>query len=261
YVGSGTPLTSLDVTASTINLSAGDDSGIIPTVSTTNGQIYNGPVLLGADATLSDTGGGTITFSSTIDGTSLGDQSLSVITSGTVNLDGYVGANIPLASFGVEATTINLNAGDDNLAEPTVFTAAGQFYEGAVVLGADAQLVDIGGGIYFQSTVSGAQNLVTESLGGPVEFGGNVETLTSLLALGSAVYVGGDIKTTGATLLGGDDITFAGGVLDASTASLSADTFTFNGAETVNATTFEYAPMTVGGDVTLGTGGILSDPN
>ena len=131
----GTPLTSLDVTASTINLNAGDNLGLTPTVSTTNGQIYNGPVLLGADAALSDTGGGAITLTSALMAHHLGDQSLHPRRRRQVAIvDGYVGANIPLASFGVEATTINLNAGDDNLAEPTVFTAAGQFYDGAVNL-------------------------------------------------------------------------------------------------------------------------------
>ena len=68
YVGSSFALSSLDVTASTINLNAGDNGGLTPTISTTNGQTYTGAVVLGADATLTDASANGIDFAAMIDG-------------------------------------------------------------------------------------------------------------------------------------------------------------------------------------------------
>ena len=89
-----TPLTSLTTNAGgTTALNGG-------TVTTTGAQTYNDAVTLGADTTLTSTGGGALTLGSTVNGA----QNLTLNTAGLTTLLGAVGGTTPL-------TTLTTNAG------------------------------------------------------------------------------------------------------------------------------------------------------
>ncbi|HEY1172521.1 MAG TPA: hypothetical protein VGH19_14220 [Verrucomicrobiae bacterium] len=79
-------------------------------ITTTAGQTYTGAVLIGSDMTLSSTGGGNLTFTSTIDSTSGGAKDLTLSTSGTVNITGAVGGTAPLDVLDIRANAINFGA-------------------------------------------------------------------------------------------------------------------------------------------------------
>lgn len=75
------------------------------------GQDYDGPIYLDAPATLTDSGGGNISFCSTVDSGGGGPQPLAVSTGGYVYFGGNVGASGPLASLSVSAPTIYIPTG------------------------------------------------------------------------------------------------------------------------------------------------------
>ena len=88
---------SLNVDPATINLNG---SGI----TTAGAQTYDGSVVLGADNTLTSTGGGDITFSSPVDGA----HGLTINTGGTTAFNDKVGATTPLSSLDVTGNTITI---------------------------------------------------------------------------------------------------------------------------------------------------------
>ena len=188
--------TSLSVTGTLSNtggnLTLTDSSGIAfngGTASTSGDQTYSGPVTLDTDTTLTSTGGGTIDFGSTVDG------SFNLTVSGKGEFDGTVGGTTALAGLSVSGTTA-LDGG-------TVTTAGTQSYNGGVALGADTTLASTGGGaITLGSTVDGSFNL-TVNTAGVTTFGGAVGGTTALTSLttdaaGSTDISGGAITTVGA---------------------------------------------------------------
>ena len=161
-------------------------------VDTTGNQTYNDAVQLGADATLTSTGAGTIEFDTILDG----PQNLIVNTSGITRFDGAVGNVAALTSLTTDATgTTEINGG-------SVDTTGNQTYNDAVQLGADATLTSTGAGtIEFDTILDGPQNLIVNTSGitrfdGAV---GNVAALTSLTtdAGGTTEINGGSVDTTG----------------------------------------------------------------
>jgi hypothetical protein len=213
-------------------------------VTTTAGQTYNDKVTLGAaSTTLTSTGGGDITFGSTLDGAS----ALTVNTSGATTFAGIVGGVTPLTSITTDAPgTTAINGG-------AVTTTAGQAYNDNVTLGVAATTLTStgGGGIAFAQKVDGASALTVKT-SGATTFGGGVGGTTALISLttdapGSTAINGGAVTTTGAqtyndsvtlgavtttlTSTGGANITF-GSTLDGASA-LTVDTTgttTFDGA-------------------------------
>jgi filamentous hemagglutinin family protein len=158
-------------------------------VTTAAGQTYSGAVTLGANVTLSDSGGSPVDFKSTVDGA----QALTVTTAGTATFAGAVGGSTALTSLAVTTGTAALNGG-------TITTTGGQTYSGPVTLGAAASLSDTGGSaIDFASTVDGAQAL-TVTTTGVTTFGGAVggtTPLTSLAVTTGTVDLGANVTTTG----------------------------------------------------------------
>ncbi|MBL0718401.1 filamentous hemagglutinin N-terminal domain-containing protein [Piscinibacter sp. Jin2] len=142
-VGSGTPLSSLDLSAGAIQLSGG-------AITSTGNQTYTGAVTLGANTTLA-AGAGTVSFGSTVDGT----PSLTV-SAGTVDFNGAVGGSTALGMLELSAGSILLEGG-------MVQTSADQRYLGAVTLGVDTTLTAPGGEILFAAAVDGAHRLSAEA--------------------------------------------------------------------------------------------------
>ena len=154
-----------------------------PSIQTTGGgQAYNGPVFLFANPTLNDNNSGNITFYSTVDADSAGNnRTLTVETKGTTAFYDKVGGGHALYSLTVDDLVADAggpitlgNAGTD----PTMLVqteGGGQTYGSggngnAVTLGANTTLNDSSSGnITFYSTVdgttAGAQALTVETSG------------------------------------------------------------------------------------------------
>ena len=146
---------------------------------TGGGQSYNSPVVLQADATLTDTGNGTIQFASTVDDASAGTHNL-VVDAGTgiVTFGSAVGGSAALASLTVTGpTTLDSN----------VTTTGTQTFNNAVTLGAAATLATTNSAVDFASTVDGG-------------FALNVNAGTGVVTFGSTV--GGSAALTGLTVTG-----------------------------------------------------------
>jgi filamentous hemagglutinin family protein len=157
----------------------------VPCVETTAGQTYNVPITLGANATLTDTGGGAITFNSTVDGA----FSLTVNTAGETVIAGAVGSNTNLVSLVIDDSASGIVGGpvefnfDGTADGPTVTTTAGQTYNSAVVLNNDTALNDTNSGtIAFGSTVNGAFALSVNTAGNTT-FGGLLGGTTPLASV------------------------------------------------------------------------------
>src|SRR5204863_834148 len=76
-------------------------------ISTTGAQTYNDPVTLGANATLTSTGGGSIAFGGTVNGA----FGLAVSTGGVTTFGGAVGGTTALASGRAQAGTAGISSG------------------------------------------------------------------------------------------------------------------------------------------------------
>ena len=205
--------TSLTTTGGGFNLSGGS----VTTSSLLKGQSYGGEVRLGADATLTDTAKGPISFAlvnGLVNGPGTG-FALKVDTGGMTTFNNTVGAVFPLGGLTV--------TGAANLAGGTVATngTAGQNYQGAVTLsptGGTTTLTAGTGPIEFDAAVSGntpgsqALTLTTsglQTLGGAVGTGADpvtklVGTLASLTTgTGTVDLNGGAVNTTGAQTYNG----------------------------------------------------------
>ena len=119
-----------------------------PSVQTANGQTFGGPVTLGANIVLTDTGGNDINFNSTVDGTTSGGQALTI--NDGVNLGGAVGASVSLASFTVispGALALNQNITASSVAVHSGTDGSGNITFGpAVIVRADTQSYQAGDG-------------------------------------------------------------------------------------------------------------------
>ena len=273
-VGGGTALTAILVSGiGTL------DGGA---VTTTGAQNYNNAVTLGADTTLTSTGGGTITFGSTI------DNAHALTVAGNATFHDVVGGGTALTSLFVSGTS-TLKGG-------AITTTGGQTYTGAVKLSADTTLVSTGGsGITFDSTINGGFALETNTSGfttfggavggtialagltvdGPSALDGGTVTTTTTQTYKGLVSLGGDTNLTGtlvafnSTVDGSWNLTITGAAafngvvggvnpllsLDVTGASeISADITTMLGGALAAKQTYGGA-VTLGSDVVLSTGG------
>src|SRR4029079_18374095 len=135
-------------------------------ITTTGAQTYNDAMTLGTTAaTLASTGGGAITFNSTVQG----PQGLTVNTAGATTFNQAVGGGgNALANLSTDAAgTTAINGGAVN-------TAGAQSYGDAVTLGTDTTIT--GTGNTFSSTVNsaGANRALTVNDSGTTTFGGLV---------------------------------------------------------------------------------------
>ncbi|MGD1275766.1 MAG: filamentous hemagglutinin N-terminal domain-containing protein [Tepidisphaeraceae bacterium] len=175
-------------------------SSASPAVSTSGYQTYSDPVTLAADTALTDSGGGDITFNSTVDGA----FALTVNTGGNAVFGGLVGGTTPLTSLtindpasGISGGRVQFNAAGTT-ASPSVVTTAGQTYNNAIMLGANTTLADTGGGpITFKSTVDGAFALTVNTAGATTfvdDVGQNVQLTTLTIDDPASGIVGGPVQ-------------------------------------------------------------------
>jgi filamentous hemagglutinin family protein len=209
-VGGLTPLTSLSLNGTSLDLNGGS-------ISTANTQSYTGPVVLGADTTITSTSSGTgpISFSNTIDGS----HALSVISDSVVTFTGAVGGT-PLNSLSVTGSTIDVNGG-------SMTTTGNQTYTGAVALGTNATFDSSAsnGAIDFTSTINGANNLTINTGSGTTTLGGAIGGGTPIGALS---VTSGDINVN-------NNITASSVTLNSgSTLILNNSTITTGGAVTLS---------------------------
>ena len=180
----GAALTSLAVTAGTINLNGGSAT---TGVKTTNGQTYTGPVTLLSAETLTTTGNGTILFSgpaSTVNG----NFDLKVTDSGgagTVEFDGVVGGFAPLNSLAVTAGAIKLDS-DSITARSDIALSGTTTFSHALTLTADS--IETLGSIEPQST---PLDLTLTAVGGSVTLG-TVRNVARLGVTANTVTFTGD---------------------------------------------------------------------
>ena len=151
-------------------------------------QTFDGPVSLGADATLT---GNTVTFGSTVDDTVANTDNLTI--NGTVVFDGDVGVTTPLHTLAVNGNT-TFNA-------PTFNTCSTQTYNGPVSLETGVTLNANGATVEFDDTVD-SLNSTGRSLSvfGNAVFDGNVgETnqLSNLTVVNAATVNTALVNTTG----------------------------------------------------------------
>ena len=234
-VGGTTALMSLSDTGS----GATDLNG---NVTTTGNQTYSGPVLLGADDTLSTTNS-SVTFSSTVNG----PFALSVAAgSGTVSYNGTVGGIAALTSLNDTGSgTTDLNA--------NVTTTGNQSYSGPVLLGANDTLSTANSNVTFGSTVDGAYALTVAAGSGTVNYNGAVGITMSLASLsdtGSGTTdLSGNVTTTGTQTYSGSVV--LGATATQITSGLSnGNALTFTGAVTLDASSTQMT--TGGGNVLFG---------
>ncbi|MDD2899079.1 MAG: hypothetical protein PHI31_10235, partial [Desulfuromonadaceae bacterium] len=205
YVGSGGSLTGVI-----------SDAGVAATVqgviNTGGAQTYGGAVTLGGAATMMSTGSGDITFARTVDSGATA-YDLTISTAGTTTFSGVVGT-IPLNSLTITGGgTTRLNGGS-----VTTSGAAGQVYNGAVVLGADTVINSGSGPITLAGTLDGIHSLVLAAATGDITLSGAAGGTAPLgaVTITSAHDVTlSDMKAAGLTQSAGSGATALNGAVDA----------------------------------------------
>jgi hypothetical protein len=185
-----------------VNLSATNIDLNTAAPTTTNGQVYNGTVTLGADLTVA--ANGAVTFGAiNSDAT---PRSLTINNAGTTTFNGLVGGGAALTSLTTDA------GGSTVINTATISTSGAQSYGDNVTLSANATLASsASGNISFGGTVNGAFSLNINTTGttslGTV---GNSAPLTSIQTDGpGTLSLNGTITTTGAQTYN-DPVTLAG---------------------------------------------------
>jgi hypothetical protein len=194
--GATLSLATLESNLSAGNLTVGDGGQItiassisIDGANLGNFLTFNGPVSLGGDTDITNTG--LVTFSSTVDGSGPGQD---LDTNADTVFDAAVGSLTELGSLTVSGPATATLDGN-------VSTIGAQSYGGAVSLvSGDVNLTSTGGSLTFDSTVNGPHNL-TLSAGGTVSLDGDVGNSQSLASLAiptaAAIDVAGTIGTSG----------------------------------------------------------------
>jgi hypothetical protein len=154
-------------------------------------QTYNGPVLLGVDVVLVNSG---TTFNGTVDSAPGSSQfDLTINSNGPVAFAGNIGAN-----NAINRLTLSLD-------RPVVFTGAtlvdtigDQSYTGPVTLGNDLALISSSGSVGFGSTVDSSAgktfSLTVAASTGTASFGGAVgdtDPLSQLIVTAATIALGG----------------------------------------------------------------------
>ena len=241
-----TKLSELAVTGAKIKLSAN--------VSTDNGAItFTGAVELLGDVTVdSDSAGGDIKFTSTVDSASGGNRTLTVNAgSGEVAFEGAVGgtsATTKLSELAVTGAKIKLSANVSTDNGAITFTGAVDLL-GDVTVDSDSA----GGAITFTSTVDGAHELTVNAGSGTVAFEGAVGGTTKLASL---TVTGGQIDLYTVATTGDIDIEGSTGIaLNGATYASDDGDITFGGAGgvTISGSSDSTVSLQAGGDLTINT--------
>ncbi|MEI9962937.1 MAG: hypothetical protein WDM76_18020 [Limisphaerales bacterium] len=197
-------------------------------VTTTGAQTYNEDVMLGANTTLTSSGGADITFAGTINGA----QALTVNTSGNEIFNGAVGGTTPLTSLttdgsGTVGGQVQFNSG-------SVTTTGEQAYNDNLQLIVNTALSGASLGL-LGGTTGGGNNLTLNNSGVATLSGAlsGVNTLTA--NSGGSLVVNGTIA--------------AGTFSDSQATTLSGGTVTTSGAQTYN------EDVTLGAATTLASSG------
>ncbi len=229
-------------------------------VSTTGNQTFNDALTLAGDVTFASSGGGNITFDSTVDSDGT-QRSMTVNTSGDTTFNDIVGGTSVLANLTTDAGgTTFINGG-------VVRTSNTQSYGDAVTFGADTTLA--AEDLDFAGNVSGTGfSLTITTFGGAtgIELGGaggtaNLDLTAAELALfqdgfsmitfGDSSYIGTITVASNLSFL--DALTFAvdgaGGGLIALAGNLSV-------TDATNAATINFGgPVRLDADVTVASAG------
>jgi hypothetical protein len=143
----GGAVTATSVTTGVVALDGGS-------VTTSGGQSY-GVATLGADTALTDSGGGAIAFTGTVDGA----HALTVSTAGTASFAGAVTVgSFTLADSG-GTTTLGSGVG-------SVTTTGDQLYGNALTLAGTLSIATRGGNVTFGGTITGPGSDLAIDLGG-----------------------------------------------------------------------------------------------
>jgi hypothetical protein len=233
-------------------------------VTTSGVQTYNQNVTLGANTTLSSSGGANITFAKTVDGA----QTLAVNTSGNEIFNGAVGGNTALTSLTTDGS--GTVGGSAQLNGGSVTTAGGQTYNDNITFGANTTLN--GTTLNLFGAVTGGGNNLTLNNSGAATLSGALSGVNALTASGSGNLLAnktisaGSVNDSEATALNGGSVTTSGAqtynqnvALDANTTLSSSGganiTFakTVDGAQTlaVNTSGNEIFNGAVGGSTPL----------
>ncbi|WP_166212412.1 autotransporter-associated beta strand repeat-containing protein [Cognatiluteimonas telluris] len=184
-VGGTTALASLTT-------NAGGSTTLNGNVTTTGAQTYNDAVTLGADDSLTSTGGGAIIFNSTVDGA----QQLGVTTTGAVAFNGVVGGTTALTGLSVTGGT---------------FTAGAMTIDGALSVTTTAGGISQGGAFHVvgASDFNAGANAITltnagNDFTGPVDLTGGATQIVDGNALQLGTLSTGSLSatSTGALSLG-----------------------------------------------------------
>ena len=254
-VGGSTALTNLSIQSTSI---------VLPSIVNAGQENYTGDVTLtAAQTTLT---GGSMLFTSFVDGTSAGAQSLTINSTGTVEFTGAVGTNVALNNFSL--TAANLASGTslpqlvangtvtyDVTASSTLgsnITTSGFTDLGPLVLTNPVQIIGGAGGITFGpgASIDGAQALTLSDPTGAISLGGSIGATTALASLsvtGNAITLPSVVHTTGAQ-------SYAGAVTLNGDGSFTADSGTVAFQNTVNGagalTVSAAGGISLGDDVT-----------
>ncbi|MCW2241359.1 filamentous hemagglutinin N-terminal domain-containing protein [Azospirillum canadense] len=288
--GAASGLSTLNVTAGTINLKSVTSTGIQSytgaihldgTYTTTTGVFSaNGATTLDGATTVS-TGANAALFSGTVDGA----QALTVNSTAATQFNGVVGGTTALASLTTNAggtltaksvTTTGAQSYGDTSAtlDGTYTTGNGAFsIDGTSTLAGDTVVSTGSGAVTFTGTVNGAKALTVNSTGA-TQFNGAVGGSTALASLttnaggtlslksvtttgaqsyGEAATLNGTYVTSNAAVSFGGAVTLAGDVVVNSGSGNVTFTGTVNGAKalTVNSTGATQFNGAVGGSTAL----------
>ena len=225
-VGGTTPLASVTTDApGSTTLSGG-------TVSTTGAQTYGDPVTLGANATLTSTNSGNVSFAKSVDGA----YGLTVNTGGDTTFIGNVGLTTPLASLTTDA------AGTSQINCAAVVTTGNQTFNDPASVNSDIKFTTTAGGsITFGGTLAGNTSIVEFNTGnsGDLTFEGLVGSASNPgtfsgftiedaldVVIGAGIYVDGPVLVSSA-----QNVTVtAGGSVGSLTQTTGTGTTTLSGS-------------------------------
>lgn len=282
-IGDTTPLASIDFDGFDITVCGATTTGLqdytaLGTLTlggdftrTTAGVFnFNGPLVIKSDTTITTAGavGDDVNFSSTVDGTTAGAESLTVNAGlGDIAASGAVGGTTALGS--VDFTGANIGLLDVTTTGDQLYTASGTntingtyssttagsiTFAGATSLGGDSTIMTAGGAgddINLNGTVDGAQMLTANAgAAGNVNSTGAIGGTTALTATD---FDGADINLVDVTTTGNQDYTASGTIgTNGTISNTTAGTIAFNGNVGMAGDTTVNSAGAVGDDITFG---------
>jgi hypothetical protein len=245
-VGGMSPLASLTTDAA-------GSTHVAANITTVGAQTYADPLVLDANAVLTSTNSGAMTFMA-----ANGNFALTINTAGATALVGAVGSISPLASLTIDP------GGGTFLGGGQVITFGPQVYGDVVTLNASATLTAVGAGdVTFISRVDGPGSLVVNTAGF-TRFGANVGAGFPLLSLvtdaaGGTVITGTLLVSTLATQTYNDSVALEGNaqIFGTSVAFLGPVSGSFGLTLQTSGTVMLASPNSYSGGTNVVTGTLL----